>query len=238
MSVFNYMNIIDILKDGAEGFGIELSEAHISAFLFYMDELKQWNERMNLTSIRGDEEVAKLHLLDSLSPYGLIREVLGSMESNAGARLLDMGAGGGFPGLPLKIICPELELTLMDSVGKKVNFMRHMIRTLSLEGASAVKARAGEGNITAEYKESFDFVISRAFSNLSAYLKLSLPLTCVGGHILAMKGPGNDILMEELRDVDLLSRVYLDRLEVVERREYSIPFTDRIGTLFLYRKLS
>ncbi len=229
------MNITDILKDGARELGIELNEVEISAFMLYLCELKKWNERINLTAIKGDVDIATLHFLDSLSPYGLIREALGSKE---GARLLDMGAGGGFPGLPLKIVCPELDLTLMDSVGKKVNFMRHMIRSLSLEGAGAVKARAGEGNIIAEYKESFDIVISRAFSKLTAFLKLALPLTRVGGHILAMKGPGNDLLKEELRELEGLSRVYTDRLQLVGREECAIPFTDRLNTLFLYKKLS
>ncbi len=229
------MNITDILKDGAGELGIELNESELSAFIFYLRELKKWNERINLTSIKGDEDIAKLHFLDSLSPYALIRGALGSME---GPRLLDMGAGGGFPGLPLKIVYPELHVTLMDSVGKKVNFMRQMIRSLSLEGAEAIKARAGEGNITAEYRESFDLVISRAFSSLKDFLKLSLPLTRVGGYMLAMKGPINVSLEEELLELEGLSRVYTDRLRLIKREECAIPFTDRLNTLFLYKKLS
>ncbi|MEK7314264.1 MAG: 16S rRNA (guanine(527)-N(7))-methyltransferase RsmG, partial [Deltaproteobacteria bacterium] len=117
------MDVSDILRAGAKELNIEMRESEERAFLIYLEELKKWNEKINLTSLRSDRDITVKHFLDSLT-------VARFLKDNNVSSLLDIGSGGGFPGIPLKIVMPELKVTLLEAIEKKVNFLKHIIRTL------------------------------------------------------------------------------------------------------------
>jgi len=151
----------------------------VARFLRYRQELLDWNTRFNLTAITDPEEVLIKHFLDSLS--------LLIAYNRPGARLLDIGAGAGFPGLPLKIVRPRWEVVLLEATGKKVTFLRHMIETLQLEGVEAVHGRAEELAHKAEYRASFDVVTARAVASLPILLEYAAPFCRVGGQVVLFK---------------------------------------------------
>ncbi|MBI5902792.1 MAG: 16S rRNA (guanine(527)-N(7))-methyltransferase RsmG [Deltaproteobacteria bacterium] len=208
-----------LLEEGAAELGVGLDEAAIAAFSAYLDELKAWNRRINLTSIDSDREAVVRHFLDSLTPY---RHIKGA------GRLLDIGAGAGFPGIPLKIADPFMEVTLVDSVEKKVHFMRNVIRKLGLKGIEAVSGRVEDRSLIARYAFGFDCVISRAFTGLKRFLELSLPYLKGGGSIVAMKGPSYKDELEEACGIK--------GLEPPQVYEVKVPFEQRSTTLVIFKK--
>src|SRR2546422_2343800 len=151
----------------------------LQQFLRYRQELLDWNTRMNLTAITDPEEVLLKHFLDSLS--------LLIVYDRPGARLLDIGAGAGFPGLPLKIARPQWQVTLLEATGKKVTFLRHVIETLQLKNVVAVHGRAEELAHNAEYRAAFDLVTARAVASISTLLEYGAPYCRVGGQIILPK---------------------------------------------------
>ena len=162
----------------------ELTPAQLAAFRTYADELCAWNEKFNLTSIRDLEGIQVKHFLDSLS----ILKVLSSAGSRGPLRLIDVGTGAGFPGLPLKIMCPELRLTLVEATGKKVAFCRAMAAKLQLSGVTVVKARAEEIGQDPAHREQYDWAVARAVAEMPVLAEYLLPLVKRGGHALAQKG--------------------------------------------------
>ena len=161
------------------------------------------NEVMNLTAITAPDQVAKLHLLDSLS-------VLKAADLS-GKRVIDVGCGAGFPGVPLKIACPGMELTLLDSLGKRMNWLAEILPTLGVE-AECVTARAEEA--VAQRREQYDFATSRAVARLNILLELTAPFVKVGGAVLAMKGAAATEELEESRSA--ISRLGLKLEKVLE----------------------
>jgi 16S rRNA (guanine527-N7)-methyltransferase len=159
--------------------GLELTGHQSKQFLHYQQELIDWNTRMNLTAITDPEEVLLKHFLDSLS--------LLTVYDPPNARLLDIGAGAGFPGLPLKIVRPQWHVVLLEATGKKVSFLQHVIETLQLEDVMAVHGRAEELAHKAEYRNSFDMVTARAVASLPALLEYAAPFCRVGGQIIFPK---------------------------------------------------
>ena len=169
----------EILVNGASELGVALEKDQIEQFSTYLSELKEWNKRINLTTIVEEHAVVVRHFLDSLAP---LRYLKGCQ------RLLDLGSGAGFPGIPLKIVKPDLSVTLVDSKEKKVLFQRHVLRTLGLkDGICAVHGRAEDLALNEKYKESFDAVISRALSSLESFITLGLPFLKRGGRFIAIK---------------------------------------------------
>lgn len=169
----------DHLVRGALQLGVELTPAQLGRFYALAAELKKWGKKINLTAIRDDEEIAVKHFLDSLT---LLK------ATGRHGRLLDIGAGAGFPALPVKIVCPELHVTTVDAVEKKVIFQRHAARVLGLHGFEALHARGEE--LAPRYAGHFDWVISRAFSDIPTFARMALPLLRATGRIVAMKGRG------------------------------------------------
>jgi len=169
----------DLLIEGAKTFGIALDEKAMEAFDLYLKELLKWNQKINLTAIRSEKGIVLKHFLDSLS----VRPYLPDHSF-----ILDIGSGAGFPGIPLKIIQPSFEVTLIDSVRKKVDFQRHIIRMLGLRGTEAIHGRVQDRGILQRLQGRFDIVLSRAFSNLRTFLSLSSPFLKQEGTVVAMKG--------------------------------------------------
>lgn len=157
--------------------GLHLSTGEIDSFVLYAAELKKWNNKVNLTAITKEKEVAVKHFVDSLAlaPY-----------ITSSDRLLDIGSGAGLPIIPLKIIRPEIPMFSVDAVAKKIHFQRHIIRILNLRNIEAVHARVEDLHKT--YRHSFSIITSRAFTRLDRFVSLAAPLLSEGGMLIAMKG--------------------------------------------------
>ena len=162
-------------------FGLRLSRAQLSALAIYERELMDWNTRFNLTAIRDPQEIHIKHFLDSLTCLIAMREPLQGW-------LIDIGTGAGFPGIPLKIMRPKMQLTLVESVGKKAEFCRHVVKILDLQGVEVVQERAETLGQAVNYRERYDWAVARAVAILPVLAEYLLPLVRVGGSMLAMKG--------------------------------------------------
>jgi 16S rRNA (guanine527-N7)-methyltransferase len=161
--------------------GLRLSRSQQSALALYERELLDWNTRFNLTAIHHPQEVHIKHFLDSLTCLLVMRDA--PVE-----RLVDVGTGAGFPGIPLKIILPQIQLTLVESVGKKAEFCRHVVKILDLQGVEVIQERAEALGQDPDHREHYDWAVARAVAILPVLAEYLLPLVRVGGSMLAMKG--------------------------------------------------
>ena len=161
--------------------GVNLSPAQLTAFEVFEQELLEWNSRINLTAIRHPDEIRTKHFLDSLSCLLVLRDPLP-------VRMIDIGTGAGFPGIPLKIALPNLKITLVESVGKKADFCRHIVQVLKLDQVDVVQARAEELGVDQNHRERYDWAVARAVANMPTLSEYLLPLVRVGGAVLAQKG--------------------------------------------------
>jgi len=161
--------------------GVRLSPTQLSALSLYERELVDWNTRFNLTAIRDPQEIHVKHFLDSLTC------LLAFRDASIG-NLVDIGTGAGLPGIPIKIIYPKIHLTLVESVGKKAEFCRHVVSVLDLSGVEVVQQRAETLGQDPAYREQYDWAVARAVAILPVLVEYLLPLVRVGGSMLAMKG--------------------------------------------------
>jgi len=162
-------------------FGIRLNKTQLTAFEQYENELLEWNQRFNLTAIQEREQIRVKHFLDSLSCLPVMRE--GPLE-----RVIDIGTGAGFPGIPLKIAYPSMRLTLVESVGKKITFCEHIVKVLSLQGVDIIHDRAEEMGLNKNFRQQYDWAVARAVAVMPVLAEYLLPLVRMGGAIIAMKG--------------------------------------------------
>jgi 16S rRNA (guanine527-N7)-methyltransferase len=169
------------IQAAAQAAGVALDEAQAAQLVRYRDLLVEWNARFNLTAITEDAAILARHFVDSLM-------ALRGFGATPGQSLLDMGTGAGLPGIPLKIARPDLDVTLMDSTGKKVAFCQAVIDDLRLSGIRAVKERAEEAAHKPAYREQFDVVVARALAPMPVLVEYLLPFVRVGGVCVAMKG--------------------------------------------------
>ena len=170
----------ELAKAAAE-YGISLNDTQMEQYNRYFELLVEWNEKINLTAITEPKEVAIKHMIDSITAYdeNLFKD---------GMTVIDVGTGAGFPGLPLKIFCPEIKLTLMDSLNKRIKFLQTVVEELGLKDVECVHARAEEGARNKKYRESFDIAVSRAVARLPVLCEYCLPFVKKGGHFIALKG--------------------------------------------------
>ena len=164
----------------AELLNLDLSEEQIATFSRYSELLVEWNQKFNLTAINEEKEILIKHFLDSLTCFKIL-------PRSGDYSLIDLGTGAGFPGIPLKIVNPDIRLTLSDSVGKKVDFCRVVAQKRNLTGVKAVHARAEDLGQDRQYREKFDCTVARAVAVLPVLAEYLLPLTRVGGNALVMK---------------------------------------------------
>ena len=211
-----------LILEGARGLGIEIDEAVTAAFSIHASELINWNRIINLTAITHPRDIAAKHFLDSLAPADFIPD---------GARLLDIGSGGGFPGIPLKIFKPSISVLLIDGVRKKVNCLKHVIRTLHLENIEALQIRAESLRQVPRREHSFDVIISRALSDLAPFVNSALPLLADQGKIIAMKGEVDPKELMVLRTDTPADRYAL------EVKNYRLPSIDAPRSLVILRHL-
>lgn len=196
---------------------IELETSEETIFRRFLDLFMEYNAHTNLSAIRNPEGIIEKHFIDSL--------MLGNVMELSG-KVLDIGSGGGFPGIPLKILFPEADFTLMDSVGKKVRAMNHFIESLGLTGIRAIQARAEEAARLSEYRRRFDFVVSRATAYLPQILEWAEPFLAPDGRIILYKLASPDELSEGRKILKKLG------LRLVEVDDYKIGDQERVFLIF------
>jgi 16S rRNA (guanine527-N7)-methyltransferase len=172
---------ISLAEQAAALFQLSLTTAQVAQFETYAHELAAWNAHTNLTAITAPEAVQVRHFLDSLS-------LAQAVSFYPGMRVMDVGAGAGFPGLPLKIAFPNIHLTLLEATGKKVAFLKHIVQTLGLTGVETLHARAEEAGHMPGQRGSYDLVAARSVARLPSLVEYLLPLAKLGGQCIAMKG--------------------------------------------------
>lgn len=175
------MSVIDILKSNAADYGIEISSDLEGKLEKYAELLKDWNEKINLTAILDDEGIAVKHFLDCL----LVSKVA---DFKKGDRVIDVGTGAGFPGLVIAAAYPDVEVTLLDSTGKKLKAVENMAQEMGVKNAEVIHMRAEEAGKKPEFREKYDFATARAVAELRVLLEYTLPFVKVGGTFLSLKG--------------------------------------------------
>lgn len=181
------------LVEGAEELGLPLSDEAKGKFELYLERLLEWNKRVNLVSRADEGRIAERHFLESLALLRLV-------EFPYEARVLDLGSGAGFPGLPIKILRPDIRMTLLDSKRKRVLFLREVVEVLGLEGVAVVCARAEEINRQQGYEGEFEIVLARAVAKLERLVGWGLPFLKEGGRLVAVKGGDLDREIKRLKD--------------------------------------
>lgn len=172
---------MEILKNEASKFGIELTDKMLGKFQTYTDMLLEYNSFMNLTAITDPYEIKIKHYLDSLT-------LLCENKFKDGLRVIDIGAGAGFPSMPNAIVCENVNFTMLDSLGKRVNFLNDVAKKLELENVVAIHSRAEDGGQNLDMREKYDIAVARAVADLAVLSEYALPFVKVGGYFLAMKG--------------------------------------------------
>ena len=212
----------DILESGFAELGIKPDGKAAERYSTYFEYLEEKNKVMNLTAISGKEDVARLHFLDCAALLGF--------ADFSNKRVIDVGTGAGFPGLALKIAEPSMELTLLDSLNKRIDFLGETCEKLGFEDVSCIHARAEEA--PKDFRGAFDIATSRAVARLNVLCELCLPFLKENGVFVAMKGPD---CSEELQEAQ--SAIRLLGAELAETKSYKIPGTDIVHTAVIIRKV-
>jgi 16S rRNA (guanine527-N7)-methyltransferase len=219
----------NFLINQAKAIEIHLDHTQNRLFSTHAIELIKWTQKINITTITDPIEVASNHFLDSLVPARFIP---------SGAAMLDIGSGGGFPGIPLKILLPKLSVTLIDASRKKVSFLKHVIRTLKLDDIEALHIRAEDLAIHPSYINRFDVIISRALSSLDFFVNLALPLLADEGVIIAMKGEVDKAELDDLR-YNVLEKMNaagsVDRQFTISLKRYILPLLNSERSIIIVR---
>ncbi|MCQ4726480.1 16S rRNA (guanine(527)-N(7))-methyltransferase RsmG [Anaerotignum faecicola] len=219
------MDARELFRDTAARMGIELSGEQEDSFFKYKDLLLEWNKKMNLTAITDDKDIVIKHFADCLS-------ILSCFSVPAGASVIDVGTGAGFPGIPVKIARGDLDMTLLDSLNKRITFLEEVKKSLGLEKIENIHMRAEEGGQDRRYREKFDFCISRAVANLAVLSEYCLPFVREGGVFISLKGPDvSDEISGSLKAIKIFGGEVKDIINV------SIPNSDISHSLVIIEKI-
>lgn len=213
-----------ILEDGCQAFGVTLTDKQIEQFEKYYELLVEWNKVMNLTGITEFDEVMQKHFVDSAAAAKYV-------EMEKVNSLIDVGTGAGFPGIPLKIVYPHIQVTLLDSLNKRIKFLEEVVDNLGLIGIETVHGRAEDAAKKAEYREQFDLSVSRAVANLASLTEYCLPFVKVGGKFVSYKSVSVD---EEITQSKKAVYVLGGEIEKVEK--FNLPESDMERALVIIEK--
>lgn len=212
----------EVFKEGLDILGLELSEQKIESFFKYKELVLEWNKRLNLTAICDDKEFVIKHFLDSLT----VLKYLGKIKG----RLIDVGTGAGFPGIPLKIAVDNLDVSLLDSLEKRVKFLDNVINDLDLKNIHAMHSRAEDAGNDGNYRESYDFCVARAVASLPVLCEYCLPFVKVNGLFLAMKALKSSEIDDSKRALEILGGKVEDVID------FTLPLTDNNRKIIMIRK--
>ncbi len=217
------MNNKEKLIRDAKKIGVELNEFHVKQFEKYQELLLEWNEKINLTAITEEDDIITKHFIDSL--YCL--EYIKSKD-----KVIDVGTGAGFPGVPIKIVSHETSITLLDSLNKRITYLNDVIEKLNLENIQAIHGRAEEYGTNSEYRECFDVVTARAVANMKTLVEYCIPFVKIGGKFICMKGSD---YKEELET----AKTHIGNLggRVTLIKEIVLPETDIKHTIIVIEKI-
>ena len=212
-----------LLKEGLSKLNLEISDKQIDQFMRYYELLLEWNSVMNLTAITEFEDVISKHFIDSISITNIL--------NISNQKIIDIGTGAGFPGIPLKIMFPEIEITLLDSLNKRVNFLNHIIDELSLDKIEAIHGRAEDIAHNEDYRENYDIALSRAVARLPILLEYCIPFVKENGYFISYKSENVD---EEIE----LSKKALETLasEFIDSKKYKLKDSENERYLVMIRK--
>lgn len=215
----------DILRQGLKEIGLDADDKMINKFLKFKDLLIEWNRKMNLTGITEENQIMIKHFLDSLTC--LTTGVIGN-----DMKIIDVGTGAGFPGIPLKVYHDNLDITLLDSLKKRVRYLEVVCQELGLGGVSVLHGRAEDYGNKEGYRERYDLAVARAVAELSVLCEYCLPFVKVNGYFIAQKGPrAYEEVSKSKKAVDVLGGKIIDTIEV------KLPFTDIEHTLVIIKKI-
>lgn len=213
---------IEKMQEKSKDLGVRFLVEQTEQFFEYMNLLIEWNEKMNLTAITDPEEIILKHFIDSIT-------ILKEIEDNS--KIVDVGTGAGFPGIPLSIMNPTLKITLVDSLNKRLIFLQEVVNKLQLKNIEIVHARAEEFGQNKKYRESFDISTSRAVANLSTLSEYLIPLVKVGGKVISMKAAdAQQEINEAKKAVEVLGGI----IEKID--EFNLPQSDIGRTVIIIRK--
>nr|WP_319489586.1 16S rRNA (guanine(527)-N(7))-methyltransferase RsmG [uncultured Caproiciproducens sp.] len=215
-------DIQNLLIASAQSAGVTVSGEQAKSFQQYMELLLNWNEKINLTAIKEPKEIAYKHFLDSIL-------ILKYLEIPANAKLIDVGTGAGFPGVPLKMMCPEIQLTLLDGLNKRLVFLKDLEDNLNFS-AELVHARAEEAGRQRNFRGKFDFASARAVAPLNLLCEYCLPFLKIGGVFIAMKGPQPEEEAEAAKKAIGLLGCELDAI-----KEFDLPNGDKRSLILIKR---
>lgn len=218
------MDYYNLIEASCRSVNLEFDEEKYSQFVEYKKLIQEWNEKINLTAITDDEGVMKKHFIDSIKVFNFE----GLLDAQC---VIDIGTGAGLPGIPMKIVRPNMKVVLLDSLMKRVNFLNEVIAKLGLDDIKAIHGRA-EDYGKAEYRECFDVAVSRAVANMTLLTELCMPFVKVGGYFVAMKGPGADA---EIADAKAAIAMLGGKLEQVI--EVEIEESDLKHNLVIVKKI-
>ena len=176
------MKYYELMKSAANSVGMEFNEDKYEKFIKYMRLVQEWNEKINLTAITEDDEFIKKHFIDCIKAFK-------SDQMKEANSIIDVGTGAGFPGIPIAIMRDDVEVCLLDSLNKRINFLNLVVKELGLKNVTTIHSRAEDGARKAELREKFDVATSRAVANMAVLSEFCLPYVKVGGNFVALKGP-------------------------------------------------
>ena len=219
------MTHTEMLINGANQLNINLTTSSAEAMLKFMDFMLEWNEKINLTTITQHDEVIIKHFLDSLT-------VLATGEIRQNAKVIDIGTGAGFPAIPLRLARPDMKLTMLDSLGKRVNFLKDACKLTDIGNAECLHGRAEDYAQNPDYREAFDVATARSVASLNVLCEYCLPYVKVGGVFMAMKGVeiGEELKVAE-RAIALLGG------RVKEVKNCPLPFSDITHSIVMIEKI-
>ena len=210
------------MQEKSKVLGVRFLVEQTEQFFEYMNLLIEWNEKMNLTAITDPEEIILKHFIDSIT---IIKDI------EDGSKVVDVGTGAGFPGIPLSIMNPTLKITLVDSLNKRLIFLQEVVNKLNLKNIEIVHARAEEFGQNKKYRENFDISTSRAVANLSTLSEYLIPLVKVGGKVISMKASD---AQAEIEDAQKAIEVLGGRIEKID--EFNLPQSDIGRTVVVIKK--
>ena len=217
----------EIFAEELANYGFKLSSKQKEQFATYYNKLIEFNKKVNLTRITDKNEVYLKHFFDSITPLLEFSDLFKGEKS-----LCDVGAGAGFPSLPIKILCPDLSITIVDSLGRRLKFLDELVSDLSLDKVTLVHSRAEDAGQNKNLREKFDLVTGRAVARMSVLSEYCLPLAKVDGYLVALKGPkAQDELAEAKNAIEVLGG------SVKEVKELTLPDTDDERTLIVVKKV-